>query len=194
MKQFVFGLGNPGPTYQQTRHNIGYLAVQHLTMVLTGQPFSQLAREHTKTKSYFCRTGEVFLAQPLTYMNEAGQTVVSLIEYYDKELMTALRAGQPAGRAGRPRLVVIYDDLDIPVGSYKLMFGKGPKVHNGLNSIRQHLSSDLFCHLRLGVDGRAGQRQVPGRDYVLTPFSTEELATVTQVIATACDELRQRLG
>ena len=193
MKQFVFGLGNPGEEYASTRHNVGFRMIELLTRKLTDQDFSEVAREHHKTKASFYRTGEIFLVEPLTFMNESGEAVLSLLDYFDKELVSALKAGQPAGTLDHPSLVVIYDDLDIPLGQWKLQFGKGPKVHNGLNSIRQHLGSDQFLHLRIGIDGRQGVRQQSGRDYVLTPFFGEELKLLEKTLAEACQSLSQRL-
>jgi len=193
MKQFVFGLGNPGDEYQNTRHNVGYMAVDALTKELTNQDFYTNAREHHKTKSVFCRAGDVFLAKSLTYMNETGEAVLGVLDYFDKELVAGLKANHAAGTAEKPQLVVIYDDLDIPLGQWKLQFGKGPKVHNGLNSIRQHLGSDQFLHIRIGIDGRQGVRHQSGRDYVLTPFYGEEQQQIAAVLKDVCATLRQRL-
>ncbi len=193
MKQFVFGLGNPGDEYRQTRHNIGYQAIDALTTLLTGQDFSQAAREHHKTKTLLYRTGELFLAKSLTYMNESGEAVLSTIDYFDKQLVTDIKSGKSAGSWEHPQLIVIYDDLDIPVGQWKLQFGKGPKVHNGLNSIRSHLGSDQFLHVRIGIDGRQGVRQQSGKDYVLTPFLGEEQQQMGDVLTEVCQTLRLRL-
>jgi PTH1 family peptidyl-tRNA hydrolase len=193
MKQFVFGLGNPGKEYLHTRHNIGYRIIEALTSRLTNQTFAQIAREHHKTQTIFARTEEVFLAKSLTYMNETGLAVISLLEYFDKELVKQLKSGQPAGSAERPGLIVAYDDLDIPVGQWKIQFGKGPKVHNGLNSIREHLGTDQFLHVRVGVDGRGGVRQLSGKDYVLTPFFENEEPLVKEAVDAICQALAQRL-
>jgi len=193
MKQFVFGLGNPGDEYRLTRHNIGYQAVDALTTLLTGQNFLQAAREHHKTKTVIYRTGELFLAKSLTYMNESGEAVLSTVDYFDKQLVADIKSGKPAGTWEHPQLIVIYDDLDIPVGQWKLQFGKGPKVHNGLNSIRSHLGSDQFLHVRIGIDGRQGIRQQSGKDYVLTPFLGEEQQQMGDVLTEVCQTLRLRL-
>lgn len=193
MKQFVFGLGNPGEEYQKTRHNVGYQAIDFLTKKLSNQDFSEVSREHHKTKATFYRSGEIFVAKSLTFMNETGEAVLGTLDYFDKELVESLRSGQPAGSAEKPALIVIYDDLDIPLGQWKLQFGKGPKVHNGLNSIRQHLGSDQFLHVRIGVDGRQGVRQQSGRDYVLTPFLGEEKNQISNVLEAVSQVLLQRL-
>jgi PTH1 family peptidyl-tRNA hydrolase len=126
-------------------------------------------------------------------MNESGDAVVATLDYFDKDLLKEIKSGSPAGTSEKPRLIVIYDDLDIPLGQWKLQFGKGPKVHNGLNSIRQHLGSDQFLHVRIGVDGRQGVRHQSGRDYVLTPFYGQEVDTIAQVLSEVGEALRHRL-
>jgi PTH1 family peptidyl-tRNA hydrolase len=193
MKQFVFGLGNPGEEYQATRHNVGYQTVDRITKELTGQSFQESSREQHKIKSRLFRAGELFFAESLTYMNESGDAVVATLDYFDKDLLKEIKSGSPAGTSEKPRLIVIYDDLDIPLGQWKLQFGKGPKVHNGLNSIRQHLGSDQFLHVRIGVDGRQGVRHQSGRDYVLTPFYGQEVDTIAQVLSEVGEALRHRL-
>lgn len=193
MKQFVFGLGNPGDEYRTTRHNVGYQAIDKLVKELTGQDFSSSSREHHKTKSRFFRSGETLFAESLTYMNESGEAVIAMLDYFDKDLLEQMKAGKPAGTLDKPSVVVIYDDLDIPLGQWKLQFGKGPKVHNGLNSIRQHLGSDQFLHVRIGIDGRQGVRQQSGRDYVLTSFYGEEIPLITAVLEEVAAALRHRL-
>jgi len=193
MKQFVFGLGNPGEGYQKTRHNVGYQAIDYLTKKLTNQDFPSVSSDHHKTKAAFYRTGEIFLAKSLTFMNETGEAVRGTLDYFDKDIVASMKAGQPAGTADKPGLIVIYDDLDIPLGQWKLQFGKGPKVHNGLNSIRQLLGSDLFLHVRIGIDGRQGLRRQSGRVYVLTSFYGEELTQIADVLEAVSHALCERL-
>ena len=72
------------------------------------------------------------------------------------------------------QLVVVHDDLDLEFGKCKLQFGKGPKVHNGLLSIYQHLGTHNFWHARVGVDGRGSERKLPAKNYVLLPWTVEE--------------------
>ena len=126
-------------------------------------------------------------------MNDSGRAAHALIEYFDKELLVALKSEGSAGSLEQPRVVVIYDDLDIPLGDWKIQFGKGPKVHHGVNSIRQHLHTDKFLHVRVGIDGRQGSRIQSGSDYVLTAFHPEEKETIHQAIQAICTEIRGRL-
>jgi len=193
MKQFVFGLGNPGEKYAATRHNVGFQVVERLTKVVCGQRFSQVSHLQPQLHAQLYRGGELFFSQPVTYMNDSGLAVMKVIQYFDKDLLVSLKKGEPAGTSEAPAVIVIYDDLDIPLGQWKIQFGKGPKVHNGLNSIRDHLKNDAFLHVRVGIDGRQGQRLQSGSEYVLTAFHGQELQQVEIAFNQVCEELKKRL-
>ncbi len=99
-------------------------------------------------------------------MNESGEFVKRLVEQYHMD---------------SPNLWVIHDDLDIPLGSYKIQRGKGPKLHNGILSIERELGSDNFWRVRIGVDNRIGDK-TPGEEYVLQDFTEEEREELKEVI------------
>lgn len=189
MKQFVFGLGNPGEKYAFTRHNVGVMVLEYLVKQKTGQDFAQVAQTQAKFYASSYRFSDIFFAMPQTYMNDSGKAVRALVEYFDKPTIEKLSNESAAGTASAPSIIVLYDDLDIPLGQFKIQFGKGPKVHNGTNSVRQYLGSDQFLHVRIGIDGRNGQRLIPGSDYVLGQFLPEEQVIIQQVIA----EIGQRV-
>ena len=86
-------------------------------------------------------------------------------------------------------LYVIHDDLDIPLGAFKIQFGKGPKVHNGLNDIYEKLGTNEFWHVRVGVDNRNSENRVKGDEYVLQDFSEEEKLILNGVIKQICNQL-----
>jgi peptidyl-tRNA hydrolase, PTH1 family len=193
MKRFVFGLGNPGKEYQQTRHNIGFVVIDELTKKLTSQDFDQISTNNGKFYASYYKANDIFLVKPQTFMNVSGKAVTTIIDYFDKELLKRLQAGETVGSLEKPVVVCVYDDLDIPLGQWKMQFGRGPKVHNGLQSIRQYLKSDLFLHVRVGVDGREGVRNQAGSDYVLSQFWGEENTTIEQVVEEICQDLVKRL-
>lgn len=193
MKRFVFGLGNPGQKYQHTRHNVGFILIEELVRKCSGNDFTVNAREYPKLHAKLYRICDTFFAESTTYMNESGRAVQSVIEYFDKDLSAALRTGEMAGTAEHPSIILIYDDLDIQLGQYKIQFGKGPKVHNGLNSVRQYLGTDAFLHVRVGVDGRNGKRTQSGSEYVLTPFFGPEQQVLAQTLSAVSEELHRRL-
>jgi peptidyl-tRNA hydrolase, PTH1 family len=118
---------------------------------------------------------KLVLVKPQMFMNESGKGARFAIRYFAQQIM-------PLSVENGRQLVVIHDDLDLPLGQWKLQFGKGPKIHNGLLSMYRELGANSFWHLRVGVDGRGGDRTMPGSAYVLQNFSDEEKTTLEQVI------------
>jgi PTH1 family peptidyl-tRNA hydrolase len=108
------------------------------------------------------------------YMNESGIFVKKLVEQYKLDLSD---------------LWVIHDDLDIPLGSYKIQKGKGPKIHKGLMSIDKELGSGEYWHVRIGVDNRPLESRIPGEEYVLEDFRPEEIEIIQNVIEKMAGEL-----
>lgn len=180
---FIVGLGNPGPKYAHTRHNAGYQVLDQLGEIwvqkyrqLEGQSSTNFNWRHsTSTKleyAWVTSNGQkIELIKPTGYMNTSGQPVRTALQKHTDWLKQS-----PVDLAN---LIVVYDDLDLELGSYKRVFGKGPKVHNGLNSVVTHLGTDQFWHVRIGIDNRGGDRSIPGHHYVLQPFigPEQELAT-----------------
>lgn len=185
--KFIIGLGNPGQEYQKTRHNVGFMGLECLAQVLLDNQgeisnpelvkksarLTNLAQIHEAVKANFLLkkklAAKVFkfktdliLVQPQTYMNNSGQAVQAVLNYYSQ------------GPADWNKLFVMHDDLDLQLGTYKIHRAKGPKVHHGLLSIYQHLNTNNFWHVRIGIDNRQGQRTIPGDQYVLSTFSNEE--------------------
>ena len=174
----IVGLGNPGEEYRNTRHSIGHLVIDKIASLL-----SISLEQSKKTHSQVARSKKDFLlVKPETYMNESGTAVAATIAYF-AEFDASLREQKLS------QLFVIHDDLDIPLGEYKIQFGTGPKAHNGLLSVYQHLKTKQFWHVRIGVDGRAGQRTLPGSEYVLQQFLPNERETVDQVVETVARKL-----
>jgi PTH1 family peptidyl-tRNA hydrolase len=109
------------------------------------------------------------------YMNDSGLFVRKLKDKYPKMQLNDL--------------YVIHDDLDIPLGSFKIQFGKGPKVHNGLNDIYEKIGTSDFWHVRVGVDNRDPENRASGHDYVLEDFTEEEKLILNGVIKQICNQL-----
>jgi PTH1 family peptidyl-tRNA hydrolase len=126
--------------------------------------------------------GAVFV-KPQTYMNLSGNAVKAVMKKYDYASL---------GKKDFKELFVIYDDLDLEVGKYKIVFGSGPKVHNGVNDIKEKLGTEQFWHIRVGVDGRAGDRSVDPQEYVLSGFSKDEQMLIDKVIDSIVDILSQK--
>lgn len=102
------------------------------------------------------------------FMNDSGESVIRLKNFYKVDL---------------DNLYIIYDDLDIPFGSYKISKGKLPRTHNGINSVVEKLGTEDFWHVRIGIDNRTGQREgAAGKEFVLSNFSVEELKILEKII------------
>ena len=161
--KLIVGLGNPGKQYEKTRHNIGFEVIDELSKRL------QIPLNQSKHKGIYgmgnVRGEKVILLKPLTYMNLSGESVRSLMDYYDIELED---------------LIVIYDDLDLPVGRIRLRQKGSAGGHNGMKSIIAHMGSQEFNRIRVGVN-RPSNGQ-PITDYVLGRFTKEEQPMIDQVV------------
>jgi len=180
MKIFV-GLGNPGPEYRDSRHNAGFIFLDTLAKKI------DLSFKFNKkfNADLASRRDDIFLLKPLTFMNLSGQAVRAFLDYAKIDLGDSLNGPLD----GPNDLIVVHDDLDLPLGTYKLQKGVGPKTHNGLQSLYQHLGSKDFWHLRLGVDSRAGERQIPSADYLLKKMTSTERQEFDLMVEQVLQEL-----
>ncbi len=164
----IVGLGNPGKQYEQTRHNIGFQAIEAL------KDRWNVHQMQTKFNGAYATVhrpeGKVILVQPMTYMNLSGECVRPLIDYFNVPVED---------------VIVLYDDLDLALGEMRLRFKGGAGGHNGMKSLIQHLGTNEFKRIRLGI-GRPTNRQ-PVVDYVLAPFTATERQEVKDVIQRAAD-------
>jgi PTH1 family peptidyl-tRNA hydrolase len=152
----VVGLGNPGREYERTRHNAGWLAIDELARRHGGSWRSKFSGSLAEV-----RVGDAKLAllKPETYMNESGRSVGAAARFFKVE---------------PEQVLVVHDDVDLDSGRLQARGGGGLAGHNGLRSLAQHLGSQDFLRLRIGVGrpGRGDQRSVA--DWVLSPFAPEE--------------------
>lgn len=152
----VVGLGNPGPSYAETRHNAGFFVVDEL-----------VRRAGGKLKAHKNRTSDVLearvsgvpavLAEPRSFMNESGGPVASLKDYY---------------KVPPERILVVHDELDIPFGTIKIKLGGGDGGHNGLKSIRRSIGTGDFLRVRFGIGRPPGRMDAAA--FVLKAFSGTE--------------------
>ncbi|HEY9582189.1 MAG TPA: aminoacyl-tRNA hydrolase [Savagea sp.] len=171
----IIGLGNPGKQYEKTRHNIGFQVIDEL------KDRWNVHSMQTKFNGAYATVhrpeGKVILVQPMTYMNLSGECVRPLIDYYGAEIED---------------IIVLYDDLDLPLGQMRLRLKGGAGGHNGMKSLIQHLGTQSFKRVRIGI-GRPTGRQ-PIADYVLAPFSKEEQLDVDTVVRRAADACEDALS
>ncbi len=164
----VVGLGNPGEEYARTRHNVGaevveLLAVRHGAKLKKG-------KERARVDEVRIAGKRVALAVPLTYMNDSGESVGLLARRYGVE---------------PEQVVIVHDELDLPVAALRLKSGGGLAGHNGLRSITSHLHSDEFQRVRIGVGKPVSKER--GADHVLNRFGKRERADIDVTIEQAAD-------
>ncbi|MBU1230940.1 MAG: aminoacyl-tRNA hydrolase [Proteobacteria bacterium] len=168
----IVGLGNPGPEYAATRHNVGFMVLDELLLAARERKSMRLETLQAEGDyllwSMTLGGASCLLAKPMTFMNLSGRAVARI-----------------CGRHGveRADVVVVHDELDLPVGRLKLKRGGGANGHRGIESIVEHLGSEDFLRLRLGI-GRPEFSSAVSR-WVLEPFASEELDAVSSVCAAA---------
>jgi peptidyl-tRNA hydrolase, PTH1 family len=170
----VVGLGNPGPKYADTRHNVGFAVVDRLA-ARAGLRFKAHRGLADVAEGRLAGT-RVVLAKPRSYMNVSGGPVASVLRYY---------GGSPAS------LVVVHDDLDLGFGTVRLKLGGGEGGHNGLRSISQSLGTRDYLRARFGI-GRPPGRMDPA-DYVLRRFSSGERTEVDLAVELCADAVEALL-
>jgi PTH1 family peptidyl-tRNA hydrolase len=179
--KLIVGLGNPGEKYQRNRHNAGFIAVDSLVVRLqtpntSPTPFAFVK----KFEAEMLQSGDFLFAKPQTYMNDSGRSVAAITRFY---------------KIDPKDLYLLYDDLDIELGKYKLVFDSCPKVHNGVNSVIRDLGTKAFWHGRVGVENRPikGNKGVAGMTYSLQDLGQHEQEVFVVSIAGLTAELASAL-
>lgn len=173
----IFGLGNPDATYSKNRHNVGQLMVDYMVkqvadnQVLSFKTYKILHAQIVKINE------SIVLAKSLEFMNNSGITASKLVNHFNLHVSHDL--------------FVAHDDLDIPLGKFKIQKGTGPKLHNGLDSIENHLKTVDFYRIRIGVENRDRERRIPGEAYVLQNFTEEENNILTSTFPKIFTRLQQ---
>lgn len=180
--KLIVCLGNVGNEYAKTRHNAGFLFADKLV-----ENLSPDAEWHTKSDfkaEYLVIQPDeanklqqnLVIAKPTTMMNNSGEAVQAIANYY---------------KINPVEILVVHDDMDIPLGGYKTQLDKGPKVHNGVDSVERMLRTTAFWRLRIGIENREvkGNKGIPGLKYALQRFGEEEFQKLQVVLQEATDSL-----
>ncbi len=168
---FLFaGLGNPGREYRDTRHNVGFMVLDRLAEKI-GINFSRVEMKSLVTKTDH-KGSRLVLAKPQTYMNLCGASVQSLLHYYKVEV---------------PKLIVIYDEVDLPLGALRIRPGGGSAGHKGVESIIAALGTDEIPRLRVGIGRPPGKKSAA--NYVLKNFAKNEHELLLITLDKAVDAL-----
>ncbi len=164
----LVGLGNPGREYAQTRHNIGFMLIDRLTVRLNARGMKVQAKAIVITAAYEGR--KLILAKPQTYMNLSGQSVQGLARFYKLPLSNIL---------------VAHDDLDLPFCTLRMRPGGGAGGQKGIKSTIEQLGTPEFARLRLGIDRPPGRMDAAA--YVLQEFTQKETIAVSETLDRAAD-------
>ncbi len=178
--KLIAGLGNPGSKYESTRHNVGFMVLDHLLKDLEPVNKSNWTTENKLKSEIFIldyqpkhgQMEKVILAKPLTYMNNSGMAVGLIAKYYKIKPID---------------IWVVHDELDLPLGFLKIRFGGGTAGHHGLNSILENIKNDKFWRFRMGIglaknkDGMDKQH-INGPEYVLDGFRGGEASKARTMI------------
>ncbi|SRR6266487_692021 len=165
--RLIAGLGNPGPEYERTRHNVGFLVVDRLA-----EQFGSTWERSTKWDAVSAKCGEVILLKPMTFMNRSGHPLFALVQFYKID---------PA------EILVVLDDFALPLGRLRLRTGGGSGGHNGLESIIMQLGTEEIPRLRIGIGAAPRDGEV---DYVLSGFFEEEKPLVRSTIDRAAEAVK----
>lgn len=161
--KLIVGLGNPGVKYANTKHNVGFWVIDRLSKEWGIS--IQKEKWNAQVGEGIIAGERVIISKPLTYMNLSGESVKPICSFFKIPL---------------EELLVVYDDLDLPTGKIRLRLKGGSGGHNGMKSIIQHLGTEQFKRIKIGI-GRPHHR-IPVTDHVLSPFPKQALEEVDQAI------------
>jgi peptidyl-tRNA hydrolase, PTH1 family len=173
LKCFV-GLGNPGKQYEHTRHNVGFMAIDRFAEKFNITSFQNKGK--ALLGEGVVNGTKVFLLKPQTYMNLSGEAVRAFMDFYKMNLQDVM---------------ILYDDMDTAYGQIRLRYQGSAGGHNGIKSIIQHVGTQSFNRIRIGVS-----RPAPGyniADYVLSNFTKEETQQLDQVLNATCEAMEYSL-
>lgn len=165
MATIIVGLGNPGKKFENTRHNVGFMAIDKFA---EKNNFPEFVLQK-KSNALISENENVALVKPQTFMNESGKAVKKLIKNIPLE-----------------SLIIVHDDIDLSVGKIKIVKDRGSAGHKGVESIIQNIGNENLIRIRIGI---AGQSDVKAKKIVLKKFTKEEQQTLNQAISETAEAL-----
>lgn len=159
--KLVVGLGNPGKEYENTRHNIGFMMIDRIV-----KEYNLVEKEKMNGLYYELKIGDekIYLLKPLSYMNLSGTVVKKYMDYF---------------KINSEDILIIHDDLDLPVGTHKLREKGSSGGHNGLKSIEQNIGTSEYKRIKIGI---SNNKEIDTKDYVLGKFSKAEKEELNKFI------------
>ncbi len=162
--KLIVGLGNPGEKYEKTRHNLGWRVVDFLTEEME---INQL-KEDKKFNALIGKKNNIVLSKPLTFMNNSGQSVKAIADYF---------------KIPSQDILIIHDDIDLNLGEVKLQESRGAAGHKGVESVIEHLGTKDFIRIRIGI--KPAEENIDTEKFVLENFTDQEEKIIKGVIEKA---------
>jgi len=174
--KIIVGLGNIGDKYTKNRHNTGFMTVDALADKLGVTEWKEEPKFSSFTATATIKGEKILLVKPTTLMNLSGQAISSIVNFYKEPL---------------ENLTVIYDDLDLPLGTIRIRDKGSAGTHNGMKSVIQELGTEEFKRIRIGIEGRGttSPEQQDTSSYVLSGFTKEEEPTIKKAISEVISKL-----
>lgn len=175
--KLVVGLGNPGKQYDQTWHNVGFMILDYFQAEFSFATFKSNDKLQAEVAIDKFKIRKVILAKPSTFMNLSGMAVSALMHYHKIDISN---------------LIILHDDIDLPLGRIKISYGASAGGHNGIKSIIEHLKSQQFIRIRVGIKTELSAK-VKAEKYVLKKISATEKKVIIQEISQATNAIEQLL-
>jgi PTH1 family peptidyl-tRNA hydrolase len=182
--KIIVGLGNVGKKYSKTRHNAGFLALDEFVRQLEQEKNDAEWTEEDKFKASIAKVEyqgqKLLLVKPLTFMNNSGEAVSKILHFFKEPL---------------ENLVVIYDDIDLPLGKIRVRENGSAGTHNGMKSIIESLGDENFTRIRIGIESRGEltHKSIDLTDFVLGEFTEKEFPLIKDSLQNSVEELKKLL-
>ena len=179
-KILLAGLGNPGEKYKFTRHNIGFLIIDEIQKQMNFPEFEFKKQFQSLISTNHIGSKKIILLKPKTFMNNSGKAIIAIKKYYKQSLKDIL---------------IIHDELDIPLGKFKIKKNQGSAGHNGVESIIKSLDSQNFWRVKVGIENHtiSEKESKSGKKYVLENFSLEEEEEIFLIVNQIIKEIKNKI-
>jgi len=172
--KLIIGLGNPGKKYEKNWHNLGFMVLDLLAENLSAEKFKTNKKFEALISQTEIEKQKIILAKPLTFMNLSGQSVKKLMAFY---------------KLKNTDLIVVHDDLDLPIGKIRIVKNSSDGGHNGIKSIIEELGNKDFMRLKIGIASET-LKTIPPPDYVLTNIQPKEEKLINGTLKTATEAIK----
>lgn len=174
--KLIIGLGNPGKQYEKTRHNAGFLVLDDLRSRYHLSSWTLSKKFNAKIAEGMIKEQKVIFAKPMTFMNNSGQSVALIASYY---------------HIAPEDIAVIHDEKDIPLGTIKVQTNRGSAGHNGIKSIIEHLGTQDFFRIRIGIASEDKRQMTDTAHFVLNKFGMFERRALKKMAEDAIPHLEE---